>query len=324
MLPRALNSVVSQSLQDWHLIVVNDGGDPATVERVLAEHEGALGGRITLIHHPETMGMEAASNRALEAAQGDYVVVHDDDDTWHPAFLEKTVGFLSASANAAYIGVVTDCQIVWERILGGQIICEERAPFPSSGRNIELRRVLAGNSFPPISLLLRRAAVLQVGAFNIDMPVLGDWEFNLRALALGDFGFITETLAYYHQRRDSSDPVYGNSVIAGTADHQRYDVLLRNSVIRLALRDNPALIGVLQPLLHAMQEQTEAFNQLRKTMDERVNDLRIRLDRVEEHLDEIRMVSTWQRKMLDPVRFVWTSLMPARRLLANLFGRQVP
>ena len=75
------------------------------------------------------------------------------------------------------------------------------------------------------------------------MPVLGDWEFNLRALALGDFGFVPDALAYYHQRRQADDAVYGNSVTAGTADHQRYDTLLRNNIIRIALRDNPALIG---------------------------------------------------------------------------------
>jgi glycosyltransferase involved in cell wall biosynthesis len=321
MLPRALRSVLGQTFRDWHLIVVNDGGDVAVAEHLLAEHAAAFAGRVTLIHHPETQGMEAASNRALEAAQGDFVVVHDDDDTWHPDFLARTVGFLSAPGNAGYIGVVASCRIVWERISGETIVEEEQTPFPSFGLNIELRRVLAGNSFPPISLVLRRAAVLQVGAFNADMPVLGDWEFNLRALALGDFGFIPEPLAYYHQRRDSTDPIYGNSVVAGTADHQRYDVLLRNNVIRLALRDNPALIGVLQPVLHALREQTEAVKDLRKSLDERVNDLRIRLDRVEEHLSEIRVVSLWQRRMLSPVQRVWMGLMPLRRAIARLVGR---
>jgi glycosyltransferase involved in cell wall biosynthesis len=321
MLPRALASVLGQSFRDWHLLVVNDGGDAAIVEHVLAGHMAAFAGRITLIHHPESLGMEAASNRALEAAHGEYVVVHDDDDTWHPTFLERTVGFLAMPANAGYIGVVTSCRIVWEHIAGERIVEDEQVPFPAFGVNIELRRVLAGNSFPPISLLLRRSAVLQVGSFNTDMPVLGDWEFNLRALALGDFGFIAEPLAYYHQRRDATDPVYGNSVIAGTADHQRYDVLLRNNVIRLALRDNPALIGVLQPVLHALREQTEAVKDLRKSVDERVNDLRIRLDRVEEHLSEIRTVALWQRRMLAPVQAVWSSLRPIRRIIGRVFGR---
>jgi glycosyltransferase involved in cell wall biosynthesis len=322
MLPRALRSVLAQTFGEWQLIVVNDGGDAATVERIVAQCEASFGGRITLIHHGECMGMEAASNHALEAAQGDFVVVHDDDDTWHPEFLERTVGFLSAPANAPYIGVVTSSRIVWERVEGETIVEDEQEPFPSYGANIELRRVLAGNSFPPISLLLRRAAVLRVGAFNSDMPVLGDWEFNLRALALGDFGLVQESLAYYHHRRDPVDLVYGNSVTAGTADHQRYDVLLRNSVIRLALRDNPALIGVLQPVLHALREQTEAVKELRQSVDERVNDLRIRLDRVEEHLHEIRVVSLWQRRMLSPVQHAWTSLLPLRSMLAKLFGRR--
>jgi glycosyltransferase involved in cell wall biosynthesis len=310
MLPRALRSVLAQSFQNWHLCVVNDGGDTAAVERALADQAAALAGRITLIHHTESQGMEAASNRALQAAQGEYVVTHDDDDTWHPDFLARTVGFLSAPANAAYVGVVTDSRIVWERIADGRIVEDEQQPFPSHGLNIELRHVLGGNSFPPISLLLRRAAVLRVGAFNADMPVLGDWEFNLRAMALGDFGFIGEALAYYHQRREPCEPNYGNTVIAGTTDHQRYDVLLRNSIIRVALRDNPAMIGVLQPMLHALQEQTEA-----------VTAMRIRLDRIEEHLSEVLVVSRWHGRILRPVELIWVALRPVRRAVAKLFGR---
>jgi glycosyltransferase involved in cell wall biosynthesis len=310
LLPRALRSVLCQSYRNWHLCVVNDGGDAAVVERALAEQAAALAGRITLIHHTESQGMEAASNRALQAAEGEYVVTHDDDDTWHPQFLERAVGFLSAPANTSYVGVVTDSRIIWERIAAGQVIEDAQEPFPLHGRNIELRRVLGGNSFPPISLLMRRAAVLRVGAFNADMPVLGDWEFNLRAMALGDFGFIGEPLAFYHQRREPCDPDYGNTVIAATADHQRYDVLLRNSIIRVALRDNPSMIGVLQPMLHALQEQTEAMTAMR-----------IRLDRMEEHLSEVLVVSRWHGRMLMPVQFFWVALRPVRRAIARLFGR---
>ena len=187
--------------------------------------------------------------------------------------------------------------------------------------NVELRRVLAANSFPPISLLVRHEAVLRVGAFNADMPVLGDWEFNLRALLLGDFGFIPEPLAYYHQRRDPEDPVYGNSVVAATAEHQRYDVLLRNNIIRLALRDNPPLIGVLQPMLHALRRADPGDARPVATS---VNELRIRLDRVEEHLSEIHEVSRWQGRMLSPIQRAWMGLMPLRRMLARLFGRKPP
>jgi hypothetical protein len=168
-------------------------------------------------------------------------------------------------------------------------------------------------------------------------------------LAQGDFGLIREPLAYYHQRRESPDPVYGNSILAGTADHQRYDVLLRNNLIRLALRDNPALIGVLQPVLRAVHEQTEALNDFRNglydrakiieervevrarivderidVVGERINALCSRLDRIEEHLGEVRVVALWQRKMLLPIQHVWVSLGPVRRMVGRLFGRARP
>jgi len=297
---------------------------------------------LAVLHHPVRMGMETASNHALEMARGEFVVVHDDDDTWHPDFLSRTVAYLRDPSNARYIGVVTNGRLVWERIEDGVVIEESREPLPDFRVNIELRRVLAGNSFPPISLMMRRAAVMQVGAFNADMPVLGDWEFNLRALAFGDLGVIEEPLAFYHQRRGLTDPVYGNSVIAGTHEHQRYDTMLRNSVIRLALRDNPALIGVLQPLLHAACEEADALRRLRedardlrRVLDERVAgldaqfdtlrrgldrqgaDLHARIDELNDAVAEIRAVSAAQGRMLAPLRRLWQRLLPLRRAMGG-------
>ena len=35
--------------------------------------------------------MEAASNAGIKATNGELIVIHDDDDTWHPDFLKKCV-----------------------------------------------------------------------------------------------------------------------------------------------------------------------------------------------------------------------------------------
>ncbi|MBS0559832.1 MAG: glycosyltransferase family 2 protein [Proteobacteria bacterium] len=328
LLPRALRSVAGQSFADWRLYLVNDGGDPGTTEALLAAEAAVIGTRLTVRHHSVCLGMEAASNQAIEMARGEFVVVHDDDDTWHPDFLARTVAFLRDPSNARFIGVVTDSRVVWERIDGGAVIEESREPLPDFRPNIELSRVFAGNNFPPISLMMRLAAVLHIGAFNADMPVLGDWEFNLRALAFGDLGVIEEPLAFYHLRRGLADPVYGNSVIAGTREHQRYDVLLRNSVIRLALRNNPALIGVLQPLLHAADETNETvfslhraaddqFDLLRRTLDRRFADLHARIDEINDAVAEIRAVSAAQGRMLAPLRQLWQRLLPLRRAMGG-------
>ena len=74
---------------------MNDGGDPAPVDSLIASRREAFGDRIRVIHNAASKGMEAASNVGLRAASGRYVVIHDDDDSWNPTFLEQTVAYLA-------------------------------------------------------------------------------------------------------------------------------------------------------------------------------------------------------------------------------------
>ncbi len=112
MLARAGASVAGQGVPNLHWVVVNDGGDPAEVDAVVARLSGGV--ETTVVHNPTSLGMEAASNRGVAAAQGDYVVIHDDDDTWLPGFLEAAAGFLDQ--NASFDGVVTGSTHVEETI----------------------------------------------------------------------------------------------------------------------------------------------------------------------------------------------------------------
>ena len=184
LLPRGINSVVSQSFTDWRLYIVNDGGDPSTVEAILDQHRDKFGDRITIIHNQMSSGMEAASNCALRMAQGQYYIIHDDDDSWHPDFLARTVTYLSDPSNAGFIGVVTNCDAVIERIEGNVVVQDSVEPWSDYQLPIDLAQMIVKNRFPPISFLVRRSILLQIGIYNEALPVSGDWEFNIRALML--------------------------------------------------------------------------------------------------------------------------------------------
>ena len=88
-LSRAVSSVLGQTYSNWTLVVVNDGGDPAAVDAVLAEHAHRLADRVTVVHNPASVGMEAASNIGIRHANTHYLLIHDDDDTLEPEFLEN-------------------------------------------------------------------------------------------------------------------------------------------------------------------------------------------------------------------------------------------
>jgi len=232
MLRRAAISIQNQTFTDLAWLVINDGGDPEAVEKVLSD-QPCLRYERTVIHNPSSQGMEAASNSGIRATDSDYIVIHDDDDTWEPEFLERCVGFLDADVAERYAGVVTHSTYVSERISATGIMVERTWPFNRSLQHIALPELAAGNLFPPISFLFRRSVYDQAGGFDESLEVLGDWDFNLRALSIADIGVIPELLANYHHRQhlDCEHP-YANTVVAGRSEHQRVNAEIRNRLAR--------------------------------------------------------------------------------------------
>ena len=83
---RALRSVFNQTVQDFEIIVVNDGSTdngPKVVESIGDP-------RIRLIHQ-ENQGVSAARNLGIEEAKYDLIAFLDADDEWLPEFLATIV-----------------------------------------------------------------------------------------------------------------------------------------------------------------------------------------------------------------------------------------
>ena len=227
LLARAIASVQQQTFRDWELVVVNNGGEPSVVDEVVDASRLTTGsGAITVMHLKARTGMEDASNRGLLATQSEYFAVHDDDDAWHPEFLETTVARLEASPTSA--AVVTSLTKVVETMRGNKVWPVREESFWLNPGRLTFRGMIGANTFPPIAALFRRSVLSQVGYFDPSLPVLGDWEFNLRAVRAGGFLFEERVLARYHVRTPDSDRVSSNSIVDGESLHRSVKLELQD------------------------------------------------------------------------------------------------
>lgn len=80
---RTINSILAQKIQDFEIIIVDDGSTDKSAE-VVKEFTDP---RIRLIQQ-ENAGVSAARNRGIEEAKADLVAFLDADDEWTPSFLE--------------------------------------------------------------------------------------------------------------------------------------------------------------------------------------------------------------------------------------------
>lgn len=117
LLPRAVESALNQTLSDLEILVVDDHSEPG-VEALLERYSDQ---RLRYLRQPENRGVAAGTNAGLAAARGRYVTILNDDDCFHPEFLERMSQHLRASgAVFAWCGIEDaweDHKEVFERVV---------------------------------------------------------------------------------------------------------------------------------------------------------------------------------------------------------------
>ena len=251
MLTRALASIASQSFDDYEVVIVNDAGDEAEVREVVKKQKRAVRSKITIVTNEVSNGREAALESGLAVSHNRYYAVHDDDDSWHPHFLKKTVAYLDEHPEAG--GVATRCEIVRERVRAdGTCIEIEREVLSTDNYGLSLVDMMVENYTPPISQLIRREVADRVGHWDGSLQTQADWDFNLRLLAASPVGFIDgEPLAYWHHR-DTMDASLGNSVVTDAYLHKWDNLHIRDRYLRAMLAtEDPSSPHLGQALLSA-------------------------------------------------------------------------
>jgi glycosyltransferase involved in cell wall biosynthesis len=93
-----MENVLSQTYDDFEVIVVNDGSSDETQQWVSQIKDP----RVKLISQ-ENQGLAGARNTGIAHAQGEYITFLDADDLWEPTKLEKQVCVLEDNPEIALV-----------------------------------------------------------------------------------------------------------------------------------------------------------------------------------------------------------------------------
>ncbi len=111
-LGEAIESIMTQTFQDWELLVIDDASTDGSTE--VAREYAAKDSRIRLLSNMTgTPGEGPTRNTGIDAAQGEYVAMMDADDISLPTRLAEQVKFMDARPEV----VLSGC---WVRCFGAQ------------------------------------------------------------------------------------------------------------------------------------------------------------------------------------------------------------
>lgn len=187
---RAVASVLSQTVDDIEVIVVDDASTDHTRDAVRSIPDD----RVQLLRHPEQRGGAAARNTGLEQAAAKIVAFLDSDDEWYPKKLELQLPLFEDQALGA---AFSDYDVlVADRRLGTAHI-----EFPSDGRVYE--KLLSGWCPAMMSVcIIRKEVIDQAGRFDDSLSGYQDFDLWLRVAPLCRFASVSAPLAVVYTGGD--------------------------------------------------------------------------------------------------------------------------
>lgn len=96
----AIESVLSQTYQNWELIIINDCSSDNTAIEISKFSDK----RIRVFHNDQNEGIVYTRNRALHYSEGKYISVLDADDIYLPEKLSVQVDFMENNPNFGMVG----------------------------------------------------------------------------------------------------------------------------------------------------------------------------------------------------------------------------
>ena len=188
-LEKCINSLLSQTLEDIQIILVNDGSKDNS-GNIAREYEKNNKNRIIYVEK-ENGGLSDARNYGLKYATGDFVAFLDSDDYIEKNAYEEMYN-KAIEENADYV----ECDFIWE--FPNKIRVDKQYPYKNKKEMLSFVRVVAWNK------LIKRQLITDN---NLEFPKglrYEDVEFTYKLIPfINKFAYVDKPFIHYVQREGS-------------------------------------------------------------------------------------------------------------------------
>lgn len=188
-LEKCINSLLSQTLEDIQIILVNDGSKDNS-GNIAREYEKNNKNRIIYVEK-ENGGLSDARNYGLKYATGDFIAFLDSDDYIEKNAYEEMYN-KAIEENADYV----ECDFIWE--FPNKIRVDKQYPYKNKKEMLSFVRVVAWNK------LIKRQLITDN---NLEFPKglrYEDVEFTYKLIPfINKFAYVDKPFIHYVQREGS-------------------------------------------------------------------------------------------------------------------------
>ncbi|MGI9069862.1 MAG: glycosyltransferase family 2 protein [Bryobacteraceae bacterium] len=199
----AIRSVFAQTIEDWELILADDGSSDGSLDIAQSVRDP----RVRVISDGINRGVEYRHNQIAAAARGKYVAKLDDDDLMHPERLERQIQYLEVNPEADVVGSSVYTVTLDDRLSGIRVVENSELTH----ENVLAKGVLIQ---PTVT---GKAEWFQRNRYNPGFIRAEDHEIWCRTFAHSTFRCMREPLTFY---REGSSRTIRKYILSGRSDRR--------------------------------------------------------------------------------------------------------
>lgn len=187
-LREAIESILTQTFDDFELLILNDCSTDSNVEKVVLSYHDA---RIKYHTNEKNLGISGSRNKLVGLAKGKYIAVMDHDDVSQPERIATQVAYLEQNPDIGVVGSFAK-----------DIVSGKKLPLPIEDEEIKMALFFRSSIFHPASML--RKTMFTLAQYEADYTPAEDYALWCRLLPHTKFHNIPEILFSYRNHKNNT------------------------------------------------------------------------------------------------------------------------